>query len=156
MEECGPVEIKNKSKNRKSGPRQFESRVSFYYIIEVTLITFWSYTSAIEREAMPRTPAERVDLSFTLRLPPDDMKFLEERRKELEANANAEALRDVIRNLRTCFGLPAFMVDRLERDRKERGLSLMDYLKELLAMRYQELPREPVSRTSSSEKLPKR
>ncbi len=85
------------------------------------------------------------------------MKFLEERRKELEANANAEALRDVIRNLRTCFGLPAFMVDRLERDRKERGLSLMDYLKELLAMRYQELPREePVSRTSSSGKPPKR
>jgi len=53
--------------------------------------------------------------------------------------------------------LPAFMVDRLERDRKERGLSLMDYLKELLAMRYQELPREePVSRTSSSGKPPKR
>ena len=70
---------------------------------------------------MPRTPAERVDLSFTLRLPPDDMKFLEQRRKELAANANAEALRDVIRNLRTCFGLPAFMVDRLERDRKEGG-----------------------------------
>ncbi len=99
---------------------------------------------------MPRTPAERVDLSFTLRLPPDDMKFLEQRRKELEANANAEALRDVIRNLRTRFGLPAFMVDRLERDRKERGLSLMDYLKELLAMRYQELPREPVSRAFAS------
>ena len=105
---------------------------------------------------MPRTPAERVDLSFTLRLPPDDMKFLEERRKELEANANAEALRDVIRNLRTCFGLPAFMVDRLERDRKERGLNLMDYLKELLAIRYQELPREPVFRASASEKRPKR
>jgi len=105
---------------------------------------------------MPRTPAERIDLSFTLRLPPDDMKFLEERRKELEANANAEALRDVIRNLRTCFGLPAFMVDRLDRHRKERGLSLMDYLKELLAMRYQELPREPVSRGSASQKPPKR
>ncbi len=41
---------------------------------------------------MPRTPAERVDISFTLRLPPEDMKFLEARRKELEANANAEAL----------------------------------------------------------------
>ncbi len=101
---------------------------------------------------MPRTPAERVDLSFTLRLPPDDMKFLEERRKELEANANAEALRDVIRNLRTCFGLPAFMVDRLERDRKERGLSLMDYLKELLAMRYQELAKEPIRGGSTSQR----
>jgi hypothetical protein len=85
-----------------------------------------------------------------------DMKFLEERRKEREANANAEALRDVIRNLRTCFGLPAFMVDRLERDRKERGLSLMDYLKELLAMRYQELAKESVSRASTSGKSPKR
>ena len=83
------------------------------------------------------------------------MKFLEERRKELEANANAEALRDVIRNLRTRFGLPAFMVDRLERDRKERRLSLMDYIKELLGLRYQELSKEPVSRPSTSER-PKR
>ena len=105
---------------------------------------------------MPRTPAERIDLSFTLRLPPDDMKFLEERKKELEANANAEALRDVIRNLRTRFGLPAFMVDRLERDREERDLSLIDYLKELLALRYQELPKELASRASTSEKAPKR
>jgi hypothetical protein len=101
---------------------------------------------------MPRTPAERIDLSFTLRLPPDDMKFLEERRKELEANANAEALRDVIRNLRTRFGLPAFMVDRLERDRKERGLNLMDYIKELLALRFQEISKERVSHPSSSER----
>src|SRR5262249_26744966 len=105
---------------------------------------------------MPRTPAERIDLSFTLRLPPDDMKFLEERRKELEANANAEALRDLIKNLRTRFGLPAFMVDRLERDREELGLSLMDYVKELLALRYQELCKEPTSRASTSEKATKR
>jgi hypothetical protein len=105
---------------------------------------------------MPRTPAERVDLSFTLRLPPEDMKFLEERRKELEANANAEALRDVIRSLRTRFALPAFMVDRLERDRKERGLTLMDYIKELLALRYQELAKEPLPRGSTSGRAPKR
>ncbi len=105
---------------------------------------------------MPRTPAERIDLSFTLRLPPDDMKFLEERRKELEANANAEALRDIIKNLRTRFGLPAFMVDRLERDRKERGLSLIDYIKELLALRCQELLKEPMPRGSTPEKHSKR
>ena len=103
-------------------------------------------------QAMPRTPAERIDLSFTLRLPPEDMKFLEERRKELEANAIAEALRDIIRNLRTRFGLPAFMTDRLEHDRKERALSLMDYIKELLALRYQGLSKEPMPRGSSSEK----
>jgi|GEM_PF-5132184 len=77
------------------------------------------------------------------------MKFLEERRKELEANANAEALRDIIKNLRTRFGLPAFMLDRLERDRKERGLNLIDYIKELLALRYQELAREPIRRGST-------
>ncbi len=105
---------------------------------------------------MPRTPAERIDLSFTLRLPPEDMKFLEERRKELEANANAEALRDIIKNLRTRFGLPAFMVDRLERDRKEHGLSLIDYIKELLALRCQELLKEPLPRGSTSEKHSKR
>ncbi len=105
---------------------------------------------------MARTPAERIDLSFTLRLPPDDMKFLEARKKELDANANAEALRDVIKNLRTRFGLPAFMVDRLEEDRKERGLDLMDYLKELLALRYQQIAKEPTARSSSSEKSSRR
>ena len=109
-----------------------------------------------ESKAMPRTPAERIDVSFTLRLPPDDMKFLEQRRKELEANANAEALRDVIRNLRTWFGLPAFMVERLERERKERGLSLIDYMKELLALRYQELAKEPLRGGSSSQGPTKR
>jgi hypothetical protein len=109
-----------------------------------------------KRKAMPRTPAERVDLSFTLRLPMDDMKFLEERRKELEANANAEALRDVIKNLRTRFGLPAFMVERLEHDRKQRGLNLMDYIKELLALRYQEISKEPLPRESASHKPARR
>ncbi len=109
-----------------------------------------------ESKAMPRTPAERIDLSFTLRLPPDDMKFLEERRKELEANANAEALRDVIKNLRTRFGLPAFMVERLERDRKERDLSLIDYLKELLALRYQELAKEPIRGSPTAQGPTKR
>jgi hypothetical protein len=84
------------------------------------------------------------------------MKFLEERRKELEANANAEALRDIIRNLRTRFGLPAFMVERLERDRKERGLTLMDYIKELLALRYEALPREVPDRDQGPQRSKKR
>jgi hypothetical protein len=105
---------------------------------------------------MPRTPAERVDLSFTTRLSTEDMKFLEDRKKELDANANAEALRDVIRNLRTCFGLPAFMVERLDRDRKERDLSFMDYIKELFALRYQDLAKEPPSRGAGAEKSAKR
>ncbi len=112
--------------------------------------------SLTERKAMPRTPAERIDLSFTLRLPPDDMKFLEQRRKELEANANAEALRDIIKNLRTWFGLPAFMIDRLERERKERDLTLIDYIKELLALRYQQLATGAVPRAAASKGPSKR
>ena len=101
---------------------------------------------------MPRTPAERVDLSFTTRLPPEDMKFLEERKREMAANANSEALRDIIKSLRTHFGLPAFMVERLERDRKERGLTLMDYIKELLALRCEVLAKEVPDKGPSPQK----
>lgn len=128
-------------------------RLIFYFKQQLTLPASSVYMLAA---TMPRTPAERIDLSFTLRLPPDDMKFLEQRKKELEANANAEALRDVIKNLRTWFGLPAFMVDRLERERKERELTLIDYIKELLALRYQQLATGPVPPSSSSRGPTKR
>lgn len=88
---------------------------------------------------MARTPSERKDISFSVKLRPEDMEYLQKMQKERSANATAEVIRDILAAMRTTFALPQYMADRIQEDMKERGLPMLEYLKELLGMRYEML-----------------
>ena len=90
---------------------------------------------------MGRTPGERKDINFSVKLSPGELEWLEGMKESLELNSTAEVIRGFIRAVRTLFGLPPYMVEHLREDMKKRGLSSEQYIQELLAKRYEELPK---------------
>jgi hypothetical protein len=61
----------------------------------------------------------------------------------LGVSYNAEAVREILVQLRTFFRLPQSVVAILERDMKSKRLSVLGYVQELLLRRYEALRDEP-------------
>ena len=57
----------------------------------------------------------------------------------LGVSYNAEAVREVLVQLRTCFHLPRYVVDVLEAEMKAKRLNILGYVQELLLRRYEAL-----------------
>jgi hypothetical protein len=73
----------------------------------------------------------------------EDLYFLQEELKPaFGVSYNAEAMRQLLAQLRTWFRLPAYVVDRLKKDAASQKLHLLDYLQMLLHKRYEELAGE--------------
>ena len=83
----------------------------------------------------------RYGTSFSVKLSPADMAFLDDLRLVLGKNTLADALRDGLGAFRTLFALPSYQVERLRVDMQTRGLNRMQYVQELLAQKYQQLAR---------------
>jgi len=82
---------------------------------------------------MGRTPLPKDEA-----LQPLDLYFVQEVLKPaLGVSYNAEAVREVLVQLRTCFRLPQYVVDVLEAEMKARKLNILGYVQELLLRRYE-------------------
>ena len=85
-------------------------------------------------------PADQEMRQLNVKVPPEDAHFVQEvLRPALGFPYNAEAVREVISQLRTWFRLPAYVVDLLKRDAAAQGLNILQYLQMLLHRRYEEL-----------------
>jgi hypothetical protein len=70
----------------------------------------------------------------------EDLYFVQEvLNPALGVSYNAEAVREVLVQLRTCFRLPQYVVDLLEAEMKARKLNILAYVQELLLRRYEAL-----------------
>jgi hypothetical protein len=77
---------------------------------------------------------------LNVKVPPEDLYFLQEVLKPaLGVSYNAEAVREVLIQLRTCFRLPQYVVEALKTEMKARKLSILGYVQELLLRRYEVL-----------------
>lgn len=91
---------------------------------------------------MPKTSlsAEHEMRQLNVKLAAEDASFVgEELRQQLGVPYNAEAVREVIAQLRTWFRLPAYVAARLKRDADGQKLHLVAYLQMLLLRRYEDL-----------------
>jgi hypothetical protein len=102
--------------------------------------------------AVGRTPLPKDEAlqPLNVKVPSEDLYFVQEvLRPALGVSYSAEAVREVLVQLRTCFRLPQSVVEVLEADRKARKLHLLGYLQELLLQRYEAIrdqaraPRRP-------------
>jgi predicted DNA binding CopG/RHH family protein len=85
-------------------------------------------------------PQDEALQPLNVKVPSEDMYFLQEELKPaLGVSYNAEAMRQVLVQLRTWFRLPAYVVDRLKKDASAQKLHLLEYLQMLLHKRYEEL-----------------
>jgi hypothetical protein len=94
---------------------------------------------------MGKTPLPRDEAlqPLNVKVPMEDLYFLQEELKPaLGTSYNADAMRQVLVQLRTWFRLPAYVVDRLKKDAKAQNLHLLEYLQMLLHKRYEELVAE--------------
>ncbi|MGZ3445566.1 MAG: hypothetical protein ACXU88_07800 [Myxococcaceae bacterium] len=94
---------------------------------------------------MGKTPLPRDEAlqPLNVKVPMEDLYFLQEELKPaLGTSYNADAMRQVLAQLRTWFRLPAYVVDRLKKDAKAQNLHLLEYLQMLLHKRYEELMAE--------------
>ncbi len=92
--------------------------------------------------AMGKTPLPRDEAlqPLNVKVPMEDLYFLQEELKPaLGTSYNADAMRQVLAQLRTWFRLPAYVVDRLKKDAAAQKLHLLEYLQMLLHKRYEEL-----------------
>ena len=91
---------------------------------------------------MGKTPLPRDEAlqPLNVKVPMEDLYFLQEELKPaLGTSYNADAMRQVLAQLRTWFRLPAYVVDRLKKDAAAQKLHLLEYLQMLLHKRYEEL-----------------
>lgn len=89
----------------------------------------------------------RVQLSISIA--PEDLQFLEQLSIQRGSAGLSEVLRSLIGGSRGLFELPAYQAKRLREDMESRGLDILAYLKETLALRYEELSRPDSAATSA-------
>jgi hypothetical protein len=94
---------------------------------------------------MPRTPstADRKDINFTVKLAPSQLRFLESLKPALRVQSEQGSLREVLDQFQSWFRLPPYQRERLEQDMAGRRVNLLQYLQELLALRFEELRSTP-------------
>ncbi len=101
--------------------------------------------SIYESWTMARTPLpeDRKELQLTVKTSVENRKFLQELAEEMPGSGYvAEVVREIFESLRTLCGLPEYQASRLRKEMAAKKLHVLNYLKELLAKRYEELKRE--------------
>ncbi len=109
---------------------------------------------AVREMAKTPLPADQEMRQLNVKVPPEDANFVQEvLRPQLGFPYNAEAVREVISQLRTWFRLPSYVVDVLKKDAEAQKLHILNYLQMLLHKRYEDLAAEgrerPPARTST-------
>jgi hypothetical protein len=106
---------------------------------------------AVLEMAKTPLPADQEMRQLNVKVPPEDANFVQEvLRPALGFPYNAEAVREVISQLRTWFRLPVYLVDVLKKDADAQKLHILDYLQMLLHKRYEDLAAEGRERGSAA------
>ena len=106
---------------------------------------------AVHEMAKTPLPADQEMRQLNVKVPPEDANFVQEvLRPALGFPYNAEAVREVISQLRTWFRLPVYVVDVLKKDAESQKLHILDYLQMLLHKRYEDLAAEGRERGSGA------
>ena len=93
-----------------------------------------------------RTPLPKDEAlqPLNVKVPSEDLYFVQEvLRPMLGVSYNAEAVREVLVQLRTCFRLPRYVVDVLDAEMKAKKLNILGYVQELLLRRYEAIRDRP-------------
>ena len=118
---------------RSGDPQDASRRIDIRFYLESIMV--------VGKTPLPEDAALRP---LNVKVPPEDLYFLQEVLKPaLGVSYNAEAVREILVQLRTFFRLPQSVVAILERDMKSKGLSVLGYVQELLLRRYEALRDEP-------------
>ena len=89
---------------------------------------------------MVRTPFPKDEAlqPLNVKVPSEDLYFVQEVLKPaLGVSYNAEAVREVLAQLRTCFCFPQYVVDVLHGEMKAKRVNILGYVQELLLRRYE-------------------
>ena len=96
---------------------------------------------------MPKTTGEIKTFPQTIPFRLEQAVWLKEEAQTL--GSINEAVRRCIEDARTMYDLPAMQVDRLEADARARGMGRREYMKHLLALRYEALVKGEVEKVPS-------
>ncbi len=114
-------------------------------------LTTGFYLDSIENMGKTPLPKDEALQPLNVKVPSEDLYFVQEVLKPaLGVSYSAEAVREVLVQLRTCFRLPQYVVDVLEAEMKTKKLNILGYVQELLLRRYEALRDKPGSTTKSS------
>ncbi len=100
---------------------------------------------------MPKTPARHDYFAQSFRFTPEQAATIKEEAKRL--GSTTAFVRELIDDYRTLFGLPSIQVEVLKADMKSLKLAThREYVRHLLALRYQTLLHERASRARSGKR----
>jgi hypothetical protein len=100
---------------------------------------------------MPKTPARDDYFTQSFRFTPEQTTVIKEEAKRL--GSTTAFIRELIDDHRTMFGLPRIQVEVMEADMKNLKISThREYIRHLLALRYQTLLEERATRSKSGKR----
>jgi hypothetical protein len=115
------------------------------------------YLGSIRHVGKTPLPKDEALQPLNVKVPSEDLYFVQEVLKPaLGVSYNAEAVREVLVQLRTCFRLPQYVVDVLEAEMKAKKLNILGYVQELLLRRYEVLRDAPPGTLKGGSKADRR
>src|SRR5262244_850598 len=100
---------------------------------------------------MPKTPARDDYFTQSFRFTPEQTTVIKKEAKRL--GSTTAFVRELIDDHRTMFGLPSIQVEVLEADMKNLKIATpREYVRHLLALRYQTLLEERATRPKSGKR----
>ena len=100
---------------------------------------------------MPKTPARDDYFAQSFRFTPEQTATIKEEAKR--SGSTTAFVRELIDDYRTMFGLPRIQVEALEADMKNLRIQThREYMRHLLALRYQTLLEERAATAKSSKR----
>ncbi len=100
---------------------------------------------------MPKTPARDDYFAQSFRFTPEQAATIKEEAKRL--GSTTALVRELIADYRTMFGLPRIQVEVLEADMRNLKLPThREYIRHLLALRYQTLLEQRAAASKSSKR----
>ncbi len=94
------------------------------------------------------------NLAFSIRLPPITALWLEEQAKKV--GSFNQAVRNVLDDAQTLYGLPDVMTERLDAEATALGKSRRDYVAHVLSLRAAQLLKGEISVSGQGSKASKR
>ena len=102
---------------------------------------------------MPKSFATDT-LAFSIRLPPPMARWLEGQARKI--GSFNQAIRDIIDDAQTLYGLPEIMTEQLDAEAAALGKSRRDYVAHVLSLRAAQLMKGEISLPGRGSKPPKR
>jgi len=104
--------------------------------------------------ARTSTSSNKNLINFTLKLAPSQLRYLKSLEPALRASSQQSVLREILEQFQSWFRLPVYQREALQKDMGSRKAHILQYIQELLARHFEELPDATSAKRPPARSIP--